>query len=124
MSKLSTYDYAVIRVIPRVERGEGLNAGVIVFCRTQRFLKAQVQLNPTRLKQLDPACNASLIQQHLTFFPRIAQGEGPIGQLPLPDRFHWLVAPRSTIIQTSRVHSGLSANPAEAIEHLMQMLVR
>ncbi len=105
----SSYDYAIIKIVPLVERGEFINAGVILFCRTQRFLAAQVELHEARL---------------LALIPAICNGHGPIGQLDMPERFHWLVAPRSTIIQTSDVHCGLCSDPTQALEHLMATMVR
>lgn len=123
MSESSSFDYAVIRVVPRVERGEFINAGVILFCRAQRFLGAQIALDDQRLQVLDPTCNLPNVQAHLAIVPRICQGHGPIGQLALPDRFHWLVAPRSTIVQTSAVHCGLCTDPAAMLTHLMVYLV-
>jgi hypothetical protein len=124
---LHPFDYAVIRVVPRVERGEFLNAGVILFCRTQRFLAARTELDHTRLLVLDPHSAPADVQQHLELIPRICAGGsagGIIGQLSLSERFHWLVAPRSTIIQTSPVHGGLCADAAAMLDHLFCNLVR
>ncbi|MCG8350368.1 MAG: DUF3037 domain-containing protein [Chloroflexales bacterium] len=123
----NSFDYAIVRVVPRVERGEFLNAGVILFCRTRRFLAAQVELNETRLCALDPNCDYDGIRRNLATIPLICAGgaeSGPIGQLSLAERFHWLVSPRSTIIQTSPVHSGLCTNPAVTLERLITTLVR
>jgi len=120
----SSYDYAIIKIVPLVERGEFINAGVILFCRTQRFLAAQVELHEARLLALNPSCNIAAIQHHLDLIPAICNGHGPIGQLDMPERFHWLVAPRSTIIQTSDVHCGLCSDPTQALEHLMATMVR
>lgn len=122
----TTYDYAVIRVVPRVERSEFINAGVILFARSQRFLDARVSLDRERLFALFPDAPMGEIEEYLALIPKICAGgtaAGPIGQLPQPARWHWLVAPRSTIIQISEVHSGLCADPAAEIEHLMQSLV-
>jgi hypothetical protein len=123
----SSFDYALIRVVPRVERGEFVNAGVILFCRTLRFLEARIELDTQRLLALAPDVDLDEVRQHLETLPRICeggQGSGPIGALPQPERFHWLVAPRSTIIQTSPVHSGLTADPSEALERLVRTMVR
>lgn len=126
MRDRSPFDYAVIRVVPRVERGECLNAGVILYCRSRRFLAARLLLDHTHLLALDPGCDAAEIQRHLDAIPRICaggRGTGPIGALPQPDRWHWLVAPRSTIIQPSLVHAGLSDDPAVALERLFSLYV-
>jgi len=119
----SSFDYAVIRVVPQVEREAFLNVGVILFCRTRRYLAAQVTLNPARLQALVPGVDVEAAQAHLQLIPKICTGEGPIGALPLADRFHWLTAPRSTIIQVSPVHCGLCTDPAAALEKLMAAMV-
>jgi hypothetical protein len=127
MPALSSFDYAIVRVVPRVERGEFINAGAIVFCRTRRFLGARVELDLVRLAALAPDLDPAAIQRHLDVIPLVCAGgkaAGPIGQLPQAERFHWLIAPRSTIIQTSPVHSGRCADPAEALEHLLETMVR
>ncbi|NOK63776.1 MAG: DUF3037 domain-containing protein [Chloroflexi bacterium AL-W] len=126
MSELSFFDYAFIRVIPYVERGEFINAGVILFCRTRRFLDAQVELNPQRLLALAPNCDPDDIQHHIEGIPRICAGgaaAGPIGELTQAERFHWLVAPRSTIIQPSPVHTGRTADPAATLQHLFETII-
>ncbi|HYI01053.1 DUF3037 domain-containing protein [Hyalangium sp.] len=123
----SSFDYAIVRVVPRVERGEFINAGVILFCLTSRFLAAKVEVDERRLRALEPEVDLELVRSHLEAIPRICTGgraAGPIGQLPQKERWHWLVAPRSTIIQTSPVHSGLCEDPAKALEHLMDRMVR
>ena len=123
----SSYDYALVRVVPRVERGELINAGVIVFCSTRAFLDAKVELDRARLAALAPDCDVALIEQHLLAIPRICRGgaeAGPIGLLEQRQRFHWLVAPRSTIIQMSPVHSGVCADLDAALEHLLNQVVR
>ncbi len=114
----SSYDYAVIRVTPRVEREEFLNVGVVLFCRTQRFLAARICLDETRLRMLAPEADVQLIAAHLAIIPDICAGRGPIGELGQAEAFHWLVAPHSTIIQASPVHSGLCDDPEEALERL------
>lgn len=120
------YDYAVIRVVPRVEREEFINVGVILSCPARDFLEARLHLDRARLAALDAGVDMELVEQHLAVIPLVCRGEpgaGPIGQLPVRQRFHWLVAPRSTIIQTSSVHSGLCEDPAAALAHLMERMV-
>ena len=122
----NSYDYAVIRVVPSVERGECLNAGVILYCPTRRFLGAAVQLDEERLRALAPQLDFPALQQQLEHLVRICHGEensGPVGQLSRSERFHWLVAPRSTIIQTSPVHSGICSDPEAALQSLVKKLV-
>jgi hypothetical protein len=124
---LSSFDYAVVRVVPRVEREEFLNAGVILFCRSQRFLGAQIALDGQRLQALAPDLDPAEVERHLAQIVRVCRGDpaaGPIGGWPPADRFHWLVAPRSTVIQTSPVHSGLCPDPGAALAHLFDALVR
>ncbi|AGC42003.1 hypothetical protein MYSTI_00653 [Myxococcus stipitatus DSM 14675] len=123
----SSFDYAIIRVVPRVEREEFINVGVVLFCTTQRFLGVRVELDEARLKALAPDTDLDTVRDHLESFRRVSEGgkgTGPIGQLPQKDRWHWLVAPRSTILQTGPVHSGLSQEPQKALEHLMDTVVR
>jgi hypothetical protein len=123
----SSFDYAIIRVVPRVEREEFINVGVIVFCRPRRFLQARIELDPARLAALAPTLDLATVQRTLEVFPLVAAGgpdAGPIGQLPLAERFHWLTAPRSTVIQTSPVHSGLCDDPDAALTHLLNTMVR
>jgi hypothetical protein len=123
---VASYDYAIVRVVPRVERGECFNVGVIVYARTQRYLAARLDLDAARLRALAPALDDELVVRHLASIGRICEGgpgTGPIGQLPQPERFHWLVAPRSAVVQTSPVHSGLASDPAQALEHLFGRLV-
>ena len=120
---LSTYEYAYIRVVPRVEQGEFLNVGVILFCRTRRFLAAYIQLDVAKLAALAPTLDVDLVQAHLALFPRICAGEGPIGKLGQAEAFHWLVAPHSTVIQTSPVHAGLCTDPAATLARLSTEVV-
>ncbi|MFL5348600.1 MAG: DUF3037 domain-containing protein [Hyalangium sp.] len=123
----SSFDYAIVRVVPRVERGEFINAGIILFCLTQRFLAAKVELDEQRLLALEPDVDVALVRGHLEAIPHLCAGgrkAGPIGQLPQKERWHWLVAPRSTIIQTSPVHSGLCEDPVKALDHLLGTMVR
>src|SRR5947209_353846 len=122
----TSFDYAVVRVVPLVERGEFVNAGVILFCRTQRFLKARVEPDRHRLLALAPGLDMQNLDAHLEVIPRIAAGDlsaGPMSELPLAGRFHWLVAPRSTVVQVSPVHCGLCEDPDDALEDLMERLV-
>jgi Protein of unknown function (DUF3037) len=122
-----TYDYAIIRVVPKVEREEFINVGVIVSCASHRFLDARIELNESRLLAIDPTLDIELIRNYLAVIPILCAGgeaAGAIGQLPLRERFHWLVAPRSTMIQTSRVHTGLCSDLPGAIEHLLGRMVR
>jgi hypothetical protein len=121
------YDYAIVRVVPRVDRGEFVNAGVIVSCQTRDFLAARIELDAPRLLALDPNADLESIRLNLQSIMRICEGgsqAGPIGSLTQRERFHWLVAPRSTIIQTSPVHSGRCGDPTEVIEHLLNTMVR
>ncbi|HMG19674.1 MAG TPA: DUF3037 domain-containing protein [Kofleriaceae bacterium] len=122
----SSFDYAVIRVVPRVERGELINAGAIVSCPTERFLAARIALDAGRLRALSPSIDIAEIEAALALIPLIAAGDprgGPIAALPRGERFHWLVAPRSAVIQTSPVHTGLADDPAAALDQLIERLV-
>ena len=123
----SSFDYVVVRVVPRVEREEFINVGVILFCRTQRFLDAQIELDAHRLMALWPDIDPGLVQSHLDIIPRVCSGgpdAGPIGQLPQTERFNWLAAPRSSVIQMSPVHSGLCIDPRATLQRLFDTLVR
>jgi len=120
------FEYAIVRVVPRVERGERLNAGVVLFCRPRRYLRARVYLDEPRLRALDPGVDPEQVRVHLEAIERIARGDadaGPIAQLSAAERFHWLVAPSSTIIQPSDVHPGLCSDPETELEHLFATLV-
>lgn len=126
MRALSSFDYAIVRVVPRVEREELVNAGVILFCLERDFLAARVEVNEPRLRALWPEIDVELVRQHLEAIPRICAGgpdAGPIGRLSLRERFHWLVAPRSTIIQVSPVHGGLCESPERALDELFRQMV-
>jgi Protein of unknown function (DUF3037) len=121
-----SFDYAILRVVPRVELEEFVNAGVIVLCLERRFLEARVRLDHARVRALFPEADLALIEEHLLAVPRVcagAEGSGPIGKLSLRERFHWLVAPRSTVIQVSAVHSGLCEDPRDELERLMAAMV-
>ena len=120
------YDYAVIRVVPKVDRDEFINAGVIVSCPDLKFLEARIKLNEVRLLALDPSVDLELVRNHLASIPTICRGgddAGSIGRLPQRQRFYWLVAPRSTVIQTSPVHTGRCSDPTAALEHLLAKMV-
>jgi hypothetical protein len=122
----SSFDYAILRVVPRVERQELVNAGVILFCLERDFLEARVALDEARLRALWPAIDVDLVRQHLEAVPRICAGNpdaGPIARLSLRERFHWLVSPRSTMIQVSAVHSGLCDEPERALDDLFRQMV-
>jgi Protein of unknown function (DUF3037) len=121
------YDYAIVRVVPRVDREEFVNVGVIVCCVTRKFLEARIELDEPRLRAIDPNLDVETLRDHLAVIPQICEGglsAGAIGQLPLRERFYWLVAPRSTIIQTSQVHTGLCQDLPALIDHLLDTMVR
>ncbi len=127
MKLIVWYSYATVRVVPRVERGEFLNVGVILFAREQDFLRAHIEVDRERLHALAPDLNITLLEPHLRAFEAICAGDpsgGPVAALPPPERFHWLVAPRSTIIQISPVHVGRCDDPAQALDELLEELVR
>lgn len=118
------FEYAIIRVVPRVERGEFINVGVILYCASQGFLRTAFVLPETRLAALCPTLDLTELTDRLRVFERICAGKqtgGPIGQLPIAARFRWLTATRSTVVQTSPVHPGLCTDPADA---LMQLLAQ
>jgi hypothetical protein len=124
---LDTYDYAVIRVVPRVEREEFVNVGIILSCEGTGFLDARIELAETRLLALDPTLDLESLRRHLDAIPAICRGgaeAGPIGRLPQRARFHWLTARRSSIIQTSPVHMGKCNDMPAILEHLMDRMVR
>ena len=126
MPALSSYDYAIIRIVPHVERGEFINAGVILYCQTRRYLDVLISLDIDRLLALAPTVDLDDVQHQLASIQSTCKGgkeAGPIGALSLSERFHWLVAPRSTIIQPSPVHSGLTADPRTALHHLLETMV-
>ena len=120
------FEYAIIRVVPRVERGEGFNAGIVLMCRPKRFLGARVALDANLMSAMSPDCDAEVVRAHLAAVESVAAGQadaGPIAALSMPERFHWLVSPSSTIIQPSEVHTGLTDDPAATLEHLFRTLV-
>jgi hypothetical protein len=122
-----TYDYAVIRVVPRVEREEFINAGVVVSCPARGFLEARIAFDPARVLALDPAADIESIREHLDSIPVICRGgpaAGAIGQLTPRERFRWLVSPRSTVIQFSAAHTGRCEHPEALLARLLETMVR
>ena len=122
-----SYDYAILRVVPRVDREEFINAGVVLHCFERGFLAAACDLNIARLAAFAPDVDTEVVRRHLDAVGRICRGDrdaGPIGKLPPKERFRWLVAPRSTIIQPSPVHAGLCADPVAELERLLDTMVR
>ena len=127
MRVLSSYDYAIVRVVPRVERGECVNIGVIVSCPPRDYLEARIDIDEQRVRALDATLDLNAIHRHAASIPAICAGgigAGPIGRLSQRERLHWLVAPRSTIIQISPVHTGRCQDPTQVLEHLLERLVR
>lgn len=121
-----SFEYAVVRVVPRVEREEFVNAGIVLFCLEHDFLAARVELDRDRVRALFPDADLPLVEEHLAALVRIAagaEGSGPIGKLSPRERFHWLVAPRSTILQVGPVHSGVCHDPARALDRLVERMV-
>jgi hypothetical protein len=121
------YSYAIVRVVPRVERGECVNVGVVLFSRERRHLAASMDLDRARLRALAPDLDLALVERHLTTFLVVADGQpegGPVADLPPAERFHWLTAPRSTIIQTSPTHVGRTSDLAAELDRLLDAYVR
>ena len=121
------YQYAIIRVVPHVERGEAINVGVVLLCRSAAFIGARTALDQDRLRAIAPDADVASIERHLQAIDRVAAGDargGPIAKLSSAERFHWLVSPASTIIQPSEVHTGLTDDPAAELERLFEGLVR
>ena len=117
----ASFDYVIVRVVPRVERQEFINAGIIVFCLEKRYLAARIHLDEQRLKSLWPETDIEVVRDHLAAIPRICAGDsaaGPIATLSQRERFHWLISERSTIIQTSPVHSGLCDSTEGLLDRL------
>ncbi|MEM7030694.1 MAG: DUF3037 domain-containing protein [Chloroflexota bacterium] len=126
MPAVDSYDYALVRLVPAVERGEFMNIGVILFCRRKRFLASRFALEVARISSFAPTLTVSQLQPHLDLIEQICAGgrdSGPIGQLSQAERFHWLVAPKSTIIQPSPVHCGQCTDAQAALDHLFATLV-
>ena len=121
-----TYDYAIVRVVPRVERGEQINVGVILSCVDADFLECRIEIDPDRLRALDPDLDLEPVRAALALIAAVCAGgpgAGVIGGLTSRERFRWLVSPRSTVIQTSPVHTGRTADPAAALDRLMETMV-
>jgi hypothetical protein len=124
---LRTYDYAVVRVVPRVERGEFVNAGIILSCDVERILRSRIELDEQALLALHAGVDLDLVRSALATIPAICAGGtegGPIAKLSARERFHWLVSPKSTIVQTSPVHTGQCSDFQAALEHLMDRMIR
>jgi len=122
----ASFDYAVLRVVPRVERQEFVNVGVIVFCLEKRFLQAKVHIDEARLRALWPSLDMEMVRQHVEAVVRICEGDetaGPIAKLSQRERFHWLTSPRSTVIQTSLVHTGVCTETTDLVDRLYLQLV-
>ena len=121
------YDYAIVRVVPRVEREEFVNVGVILSCPQKKYLEARIELDEGRLLALDPGLDLELLRKQLAIYPLICRGgeeAGPIGRLSQRERFNWLIAPKSTIIQNSPVHTGWCEHPDKVLEHLLNAMVK
>ena len=127
MHVLRTYDYAIVRVVPRVERGEFVNAGIILSCDIEGILQSRIELDEAALLVLHPAVDLDLVRSTLATIPAVCAGgpaAGDIGRLSARERFHWLVSPKSTIVQTSPVHTGQCADVSAALQHLMDRMIR
>lgn len=127
MPAASPFDYAIVRVVPNVEREEFINVGVILFCRALRFLDARIEPDVERLAAFAPELDLPMVEAQLDLIPRICAGgpeAGPLGGLEQAERFHWLVSPRSTTIQVSPVHPGLCVDPQATLNDLFDTLVR
>ena len=125
MPATSSFDYAILRVVPRVERAEFINVGVILFCLERRFLMASLHFDRAKLLAIAPQIDLEFVEKHLEAYPRVCKGlrdAGIISALTIRERFHWLVSPRSTIIQVSPVHSGLCEDPEAALYSLLRGL--
>ncbi|MDX2152465.1 MAG: DUF3037 domain-containing protein [Bryobacteraceae bacterium] len=121
-----SFDYAVLRVVPRVEREEFVNAGVVLFCPERNFLGVRIGVEEQRLRALHPSVDAGLVAERLEAFRKVAEGladGGPIARLSKRERFHWIVSPRSTVIQVSPVHGGLCESPERGLDELFRQLV-
>ena len=120
------FEYAVLRVVPRVERGESMNAGVLLYCQARSFLGARVHLDRDRLRALDPAADADAVEHALRTAAGVCEGgdaAGPAGGEDPGRRFRWLTAPRSTVVQPGPVHTGLTADPGAELDRLLGVLV-
>lgn len=117
------YEYAIIRVVPRVERDEFVNVGVILFSRTLRFLDARIRLGEDRLLAIHPGVDMAQVREHLALIPQIISGEGPFASMDLGERFRWVAAPHSTTVQASPIHTGLCHDPSTVLERLFARMV-
>ena len=127
MPEKQLYEYAVIRVVPRVDREEFLNVGIILFCKKQSIIKCRYELNRDKLLHVFPELDIDEVEEYLESFQKICKGTedaGPIGKLDLPSRFRWLTATRSTVVQTSKTHPGLCTDMDKNLEHLFEQLVK
>jgi len=124
------FEYAVLRVVPRVERGEGVNVGVVLFCRTRSYLDARIETGPRQVKALQalaPDLDLELVRSHLDELARIVAGDadgGPMASLDAPERFRWVTSPSSTMLQPSEVHGGVTESPERSLQDLFDRLVR
>jgi hypothetical protein len=118
------FEYALVRASPRVERGECVNVGVVLYCQSREFLAVLVHVAPERLRLLDPSVDVEGVTAAATALQRTCAGEGPAGQTSLGQRFRWLTAPRSTVVHTGPVHSGLTDDPEVELTRLLDVLVR
>ncbi|GAA4591342.1 hypothetical protein BJY16_000237 [Actinoplanes octamycinicus] len=118
------YEYAVIQAVPRIERGELINVGVLLYCQRQDFLAARTHLDETRLLTLDPAADVAAVRAALASWEATCQGGGASAGMKLGERFRWLAAPRSTVLRAGPVHMGLTVDPAAELERLVELLVR
>ncbi len=126
MQEKQLFEYAVIRIVPRVEREEFLNVGAVLYCRDQNFLQARYHLNEKRIRLFCDQLDIEEVEEYLKTFGRICSGEtnaGPIAKLPIAERFRWLTATRSTVVQTSKVHPGFTENAGETLDKLFRQLV-
>ncbi|ALC24526.1 DUF3037 domain-containing protein [Streptomyces pristinaespiralis] len=127
MNDRDVFEYALLRVVPRVERGECFNAGVVVYCRARTFVAARTHLDEAKLRALDPAADVTGVRAALHAVEGVCRGGDDAGQAARDDagrRFRWLIAPRSTVVQPGPVHTGLTADPAAEVERLLDLLVR
>ena len=124
MAAVKVFEYAVLRATPRVERGECVNIGVVLYCQAEDLLTVQVHVDPERLRALDGDVDLDGVAEAAKALERTCAGEGPAGETSLGQRFRWLTAPRSTVVHAGPVHSGLTADPAAEAERLLELLVR
>ncbi len=118
------YEYAVIRVVPDIVREEFVNAGAIVLCEARGYLGAACAFDEARVRALAPGADIDLLRAHVDAIVRVCRGEGPMGALPVRERFQWAVSPRNAIVQTSCAHGGVTADPAAALAHILEKMVR